>query len=138
MIAEEKLKKLHLRSTYNEFARRVKVIKRDLVHFLKRIKKDERTIIGYGASAKGNVLLNYCEISTDIINYIVDSTPYKHGKYTPGTHIPIYPETKIKNETPDYTVLFSWNFAKEIIEKNKKYRERGGQFIITIPYLKIV
>ena len=137
-IAEEKLKKLHLRSTYNEFARRVKVIKRDLVHFLKRIKKDERTIIGYGASAKGNVLLNYCEISTDIINYIVDSTPYKHGKYTPGTHIPIYPETKIKNETPDYTVLFSWNFAKEIIEKNKKYRERGGQFIITIPYLKIV
>lgn len=137
-IAEEKLKKLHIRSTYDEFARRVKVIKRDIVCFLKRIKKDGRMIIGYGASAKGNVLLNYCGISTDIIDYIVDSTPYKQGKYTPGTHIPIYPEAKIKNETPDYALLLSWNFAKEIIEKNKSFREQGGQFIITIPYLKIV
>ncbi len=137
-VAEENLKKLHVRSTYDEFARRVKVIKRDLLHFLKRIKKENRSIIGYGASAKGNVLTNYCNISTDILDYIVDSTPYKQGKYTPGTHIPIYSETKLKTDTPDYALLMSWNFAKEIIEKNKEYRERGGQFIITIPYLKIV
>lgn len=137
-ISEENLKKLHARSTYDEFARRVKVIKRDLVSFLKRIKKDGRSIIGYGASAKGNVLLNYCNVSTDIIDYIVDSTPYKQGKYTPGTHIPIYSEEKLEKETPDYALLMSWNFAKEILEKNVDYRERGGQFIITIPYLKIV
>jgi SAM-dependent methyltransferase len=137
-VTEENLKKLHLRSTYDEFARRVKVIKRDLVSFLKRIKKEGRSVIGYGASAKGNVLTNYCQISTDLLDYVVDSTPYKHGKYTPGTHIPIYPESKLENETPDYALLMSWNFADEIIEKNQKYRERGGQFIITIPYLKIV
>lgn len=137
-VTEENLKKLHLRSTYDEFARRVKVIKRDLVSFLKRIKKEGRTVIGYGASAKGNVLTNYCGISTDLLDYVVDSTPYKHGKYTPGTHIPIYPESKLEKETPDYALLMSWNFADEIIEKNKKYRESGGQFIITIPYLKIV
>lgn len=137
-VAEENLKKLHVRSTYDEFARRVKVIKRDLLHFLKRIKKEDRSIIGYGASAKGNVLINYCNISTDILDYIVDSTPYKQGKYTPGTHIQIFPEKKLKNDTPDYVLLLSWNFEKEIIEKNKNYRERGGQFIITIPYLRIV
>lgn len=137
-VTEENLKKLHLRSTYDEFARRVKVIKRDLVSFLKRIKKEGRTIIGYGASAKGNVLTNYCGITTELLDYVVDSTPYKHGKYTPGTHIPIYPESKLEKETPDYALLMSWNFADEIIEKQRTYRERGGQFIITIPYLKIV
>lgn len=137
-ITEENLKKLHLRSTYDEFARRVKVIKRDLVSFLRRIKKEGRSVIGYGASAKGNVLTNYCHITPDLLDYIVDSTPYKHGKYTPGTHIPIYPESKLDSETPDYALLMSWNFADEIIEKQRNYRERGGQFIITIPYLKIV
>lgn len=137
-ITEENLKKLHSRATYDEFARRVKIIKRDLVSFLKRIKKEGRTIIGYGASAKGNVLTNYCNITTDLLDYVVDSTSYKQGKYTPGTHIPIFPESKLEKETPDYALLMSWNFADEIIEKNQKYRERGGQFIITIPYLKIV
>lgn len=137
-VTEENLKKLHLRSTYDEFARRVKVIKRDLVSFLKRIKKEGRSIIGYGASAKGNVLTNYCGISTNLLDYVVDSTPYKHGKYTPGTHIPIFPESKLEKETPDYALLMSWNFADEIISKQQSYRERGGQFIITIPYLKIV
>ena len=137
-VTEEKLKKLHLKSTYDEFARRVKIIKRDLVSFLKRIRSQGKTIIGYGASAKGNVLLNYCGISTDILDYLVDSTPYKQGKYTPGTHIPIYPELKVEKDIPDYALLLSWNFATEIINKQRSYRERGGQFIITIPYLRIV
>jgi len=137
-VTEEKLKKLHLKSTYDEFARRVKTIRRDLLGFLKRIRIQDKAIIGYGASAKGNVLLNYCNITTDILKYIVDSTPYKQGKYTPGTHIPIYSEEKLKIETPDYAILLSWNFADEIIKKQRSYRERGGQFIITIPYLRIV
>ena len=106
--------------------------------FLKRIRSQGKTIIGYGASAKGNVLLNYCGISTDILDYLVDSTPYKQGKYTPGTHIPIYPELKLEKDIPDYALLLSWNFATEIINKQRSYRERGGQFIITIPYLRIV
>jgi 2-polyprenyl-3-methyl-5-hydroxy-6-metoxy-1,4-benzoquinol methylase len=137
-ITEENLKKLHLRNTYNEFSRRVKVIKRDVISFLKRIKKEGRSVIGYGASAKGNVFTNYCNITTELLDYVVDSTPYKHGKYTPGTHLPIFPESKLDKATPDYALLLSWNFADEIIEKQQKYRERGGQFIVTIPYLKII
>ena len=137
-VTEEKLKKLHLKSTYDEFARRVKTIKRDFVGFLKRIREQKKMIIGYGASAKGNVLLNYSGITTDILAYLVDSTPYKQGKYTPGTHIPIYSESKLEKDTPDYALLLSWNFASEIIGKQRSYRERGGQFIITIPYLRIV
>lgn len=137
-IIEENLKKLHSLSAYNEFKRRVKIIKRDLVSFLNRIKKEKKTIIGYGASAKGNVLLNYCGITTDLLDYIVDSTSYKHNLYTPGTHIQIYPESKLDGQIPDYALLLSWNFAEEIINKQRGYRERGGQFIITIPFLKII
>ena len=71
------------------------------------------------------------------MDYIADSIPYKQGKYTPGTHIPIYPENRLETDTPDYALLMAWNFADEILRKQIKYRERGGQFIITIPYLRI-
>ena len=136
-ILQEKLRKFDRKSTYEEFSRRVKVIKRDLVSYLKRLKKERKTIVGYGASAKGNVLLNYCKIGTETIDYIVDSIPFKQGKYTPGTHIPIFPEGKLEKEMPDYTLLFAWNFTDEILRKQQSYREKGGQFIITIPYLRI-
>ncbi len=136
-IAQEKLKKLNQKSTYEDFARRVKVIKRDLKNYLNDLKKQGKTIVGYGASAKGNVLLNYCGINTKVLNCVVDSIPYKQGKYTPGTHIPIHPEIWLEKNIPDYVLLLSWNFADEILAKQIKYREKGGQFIITIPYLRI-
>lgn len=136
-VDSEKLKKLDRRSTYDDFARRVKTIKRDLVTYLKRLKKKKKRIIGYGASAKGNVLLNYCQIGPDLLDYIADSISYKQGRYTPGTHIPIYSESRLEKDTPDYALLMAWNFVDEILAKQINYRERGGQFIITIPYLRI-
>ncbi len=136
-LQQESLKKLDKRATYDEFARRVKVIKRDIVSYLKRLKKEGKRIVGYGASAKGNVLLNYCGIDTNLLDYIADSIPYKQGKYSPGTHIPIVPETRLEKDMPDYVLLLAWNFADEIIKKQQTYREKGGQFIITIPYLRI-
>jgi len=132
----EFLKKLDRREAYDEFARRVKIIKRDILEYLKRLKTQGKKIVGYGAAAKGNVFLNYCSITTRLLDYIVDSIPYKQGRYTPGTHIAIYPERKLQKDAPDYALLLAWNFADEILQKQLKYREKGGQFIITIPYLR--
>lgn len=137
-LKEEQLRKLDKKTTYGEFARRVKVIKRDLLSYLNKLKKEKKRIVGYGASAKGNVLLNYCSITNDLLDYVVDSIPYKQGKYTPGTHLPIYPESRLEKDQPDYALLLSWNFADEILQKQMRYREKGGQFIITIPYLHVV
>jgi D-mycarose 3-C-methyltransferase len=136
-IKQEELKKMNKLNTYEDFARRVKVIKRDLVDYLKKQKEQGKKIVGYGASAKGNVLLNYCEITTSLLDYIVDSISYKQGLFTPGTHIPIYPESRLNKDMPDYVLLLAWNFADEILRKQITYREHGGQFIITIPYLRI-
>ncbi|MDA1317286.1 MAG: class I SAM-dependent methyltransferase [bacterium] len=137
-ITEEKVKQFHTLAPYRDFASRVKNMKKDLILLLKRIKQEGKFIVGYGASAKGNVLENYCAINSDILNYIVDSTPYKQGKYTPGTHIRICSEEKLLKDRPDYALLTSWNFTEEILEKNKKYREGGGQFIIPVPGVRIV
>jgi SAM-dependent methyltransferase len=137
-LIEEKVKQFHTLLPYDQFATRVQNMKKELTLLLKRIKKEGKSIIGYGASAKGNVLENYCNITSDILDYIVDTTPYKQGKYTPGTHIHIYPEQKLQKDEPDYALLTSWNFAEEILQKNMKYQEDGGQFIIPVPHLRIV
>jgi SAM-dependent methyltransferase len=136
-LEQEWLKKLHTKEPYDDFGRRVEVIKRDLLDLLKRLRTQGKTIVGHGAAAKGNVLLNYCGIGTDLIDYIVDSIPFKQGRYTPGNHIPIYPEKRLEKEVPDYTLLLAWNFADEILKKQIHYRMKGGQYIITIPYLRI-
>ncbi len=133
----ENLKKINKRTAYDDFARRVKVIRRDLVKYLKELKAQGKIIVGYGASAKGNVLLNYCKISTDLLDYVVDSIPYKQGRFTPGTHIPIHTENRLDRDMPHYALLLAWNFADEILQKKVDYRVKGGQFIITIPYLRI-
>jgi hypothetical protein len=136
-LEEEKLKGLNSKSYYDEFAKRVRLIKKDLVNFLIRQKKLGKKIVGYGASAKGNVLLNYCKINNKTINYVVDSIPYKQGRFTPGTHIPIFPESRLLADQPDFALLFSWTFAEEILDKQQSYREKGGRFIIAIPSLCI-
>jgi SAM-dependent methyltransferase len=136
-IEEEKLKKLNDKIAYIDFSRRVWVIKRDLMSMLRKLKRQGKKVVGYGAAAKGNVMLNYCEINTKLIEYIVDSTSYKQGLYTPGTHIPVFPESKLLEDQPDFVLLLAWNFADEILRKQRTYREKGGQFIITIPYLRL-
>jgi hypothetical protein len=133
----EIIKKLTQKETYRNFAKRVKAIKASTVQYLSFLKKQGKTIVGYGASAKGNVLLNYCNIKSNILDYIVDSIPYKQGRFTPGTHIPIVPESVLLKEMPDYTIILAWNFADEIMNKQNKYREKGGRFILTIPALRI-
>ena len=113
---------------YEKFAEQVKETKRKLLFFLIKAKREGKVIVGYGAPGKGNTLLNYCGIRTDFIDYLVDRNPYKHGRYTPGTHIPIYSPDKIAETRPDYVLILPWNLKDEIMEQLSYIREWGGQF----------
>lgn len=123
--------------TYAAFAEQVKETKRNLLDFLIKIKREGKTVCGYGAPGKGNTLLNYCGIGTDFLDYTVDRNPYKHGKFTPGTHIPIFPPEKIQETRPDYVLILPWNFKDEIMEQQAGIKAWGGQFIVPIPEVKV-
>lgn len=122
---------------YDSFNERVKETKRKLLTFLINAKREGKVIAGYGAPGKGNTLLNYCGIRTDFIDYTVDRNPYKHGKYTPGTHIPIYPPSKIDETRPDYVIILPWNLKDEIIDQLSYIQDWGGQLIVPIPEVKL-
>jgi hypothetical protein len=120
--------------TYENFSNDVKSLKNEIVELLKNLKNEKKSLFGYGASAKGNVLLNYCNIDHNILDYIIDTTPLKQGKFTPGTHIPILSSEKISEKgNNDVGLLLAWNYEFEILEKEKSFRSRGGFFLIPIP-----
>jgi hypothetical protein len=118
---------------YQAFEQQVKSTKRKLLTFLIEAKEASKSIVGYGAPGKGNTLLNYCGIRTDFLDYTVDRNPYKHGKFLPGTHIPIYPVDKIAQSKPDYVLILPWNFKAEIMQQMAHISDWGGQFIVPIP-----
>jgi hypothetical protein len=123
--------------TYVSFAAKVQEAKRKLLEFLIAMKRQRKSIAGYGAPGKGNTLLNYCGIRTDFLDYVVDRNPYKQGKFLPGTHIPIFHPDKIRETKPDYLLILPWNLKGEIIEQNAHIREWGGQFVVPIPDMKV-
>lgn len=125
--------KLDSLDTYRKFAEGVALVREDLLSLLKALKAQGARIAGYGAAAKGNTLLNYCKIGTDILDYITDTTPFKQGRYTPGMHIPVFPENRFHQASPDYALLLAWNYADEILQKEEEYRQAGGKFIVPIP-----
>lgn len=125
---------------YQDFADRTATFRLRLRNCLHLIKHSGKSIAAYGASAKGSTLLNYCEIGTDTIDFLVDRSPAKQGKFTPGTHFFIYPVEELIGGAyrPDYCLLLTWNFADEILEQQKAYRAAGGAFIIPFPEPRIV
>ncbi|HTL89201.1 MAG TPA: class I SAM-dependent methyltransferase [Leptolyngbya sp.] len=137
LLEREKAAGFDQLETYFTFTEQVKQTKRKLLEFLVTAKQKGKTIAGYGAPGKGNTLLNYCGIRTDFLDYTVDRNPYKQGKFTPGTHIPIYSPDKIRETKPDYLLILPWNVKDEIIEQVSYIREWGGQFVVPIPEVKI-
>jgi len=121
--------------TYTGFSEQVKETKRKLLEFLIEAKRSGKTIVGYGAPAKGNTLLNYCGIRNDFVDYTVDLSPHKQGLYLPGTHLPVYAPDKIKETRPDYVLILPWNLKDEIMKQMDHIRDWGGKFVVPIPEL---
>jgi hypothetical protein len=124
--------------SYSRFAEQVKETKRKLLAFLIEARRAGKTVVGYGAPGKGNTLLNYCGIRTDFIDFTVDRNPYKHGKYLPGTHIPIHAPEAIRAAKPDYVLILPWNVKDEIMEQMAYVREWGGKFVVPIPEVAVL
>jgi 2-polyprenyl-3-methyl-5-hydroxy-6-metoxy-1,4-benzoquinol methylase len=123
--------------TYLTIDRKVKEMKVNLLNFLLTIKSQNKSIVGYGAPAKGNTLLNYCGIGQDFIDYTVDLNPHKQGLLLPGTHIPIFHPDKVRETQPDYLLILPWNLKDEIIEQMSFIRDWGGQFITPVPEVQV-
>lgn len=138
ILADEKKLGLYEAKTFKAFADQVKQNATKLENLLDGIKRDGKTIAGYGAPAKGNTLLNYFKIGKDTLDYIVDDAPLKQGLYTPGTHIPIVSSEKLKKNPPDYLFILAWNFAEPIMKKLTDFSIGGGKFIIPVPEPSIV
>jgi len=137
LLEEERVAGLYKKQTYLNFAKKPKIIKKELLDALRKIKKTGKKIVGYGASAKGNTLLQYCGIKSEI-DYIVDTAPFKQNKFTPGTHIPIRDPKYLKKDPPDYVLILAWNYADSIMKKESWLKGKGGKFIIPIPKVKII
>ena len=137
-LAAEANDGMHAFRYYEDFASRVKETQDEIVALLKGLKKKGSRIAGYGAAAKGTVLLNATGIDREVIDFVVDRNVHKQGLYMPGVHIPIVDPSALLEEMPDYVLLLPWNFQDEIIEQQSEYRARGGRFIVPIPYPSVI
>jgi SAM-dependent methyltransferase len=124
--------------TYAGFGERVKETKRKLLEFLIAARRAGRRVVGYGAPGKGNTLLNYCGIRTDFLEFTVDRSPHKQGKFLPGTRIPIHDPGRIREARPDYVLILPWNFRDEIVAQMAFIREWGGRFVVPIPEVRVL
>jgi hypothetical protein len=138
VLTDERESGLDGLSSYAEFAEQVKQTKRRLLAFLIQAKDEAKRVAGYGAPGKGNTLLNYCGIGTDFLDFTVDRNPYKHGKFTPGTRIPIFPVEKLREAKPDIVLILPWNLVNEIVQQHAYIGDWGGRFVVPIPWVKVV
>ncbi|MES1240976.1 MAG: class I SAM-dependent methyltransferase [Acidobacteriota bacterium] len=138
LLARERIAGLGSLDAYRSFAERVQKVKRGLLRFLIQAKEEGKVVAGYGAPAKGNTLLNYCGVRTDLLDYTVDLSPHKQGRYLPGTRIPIFPPDRIRETRPDYVLILPWNLKEEITSQMADVRSWGGKFVVAIPEVRVI
>jgi SAM-dependent methyltransferase len=138
LLAHEREVGLEDITSYTRFSTRVYHTKRELLSFLIECKEKGAKLCGYGAPGKGNTLLNYCGIGTDFLDFTVDRNPYKHGRFTPGMHIPIYPVSAIGEARPDYLLVLPWNLKREIVEQMRYVGDWGCKIVVPIPAVEVI
>lgn len=137
-LEKERAIGLHLPETYDRFRSNCENSRERLMSLLKELKSQGRRVVGYGATSKSTTITNYCGITPDLVEFISDTTPIKQGKCSPGAHIPVRPYEEFVSNYPDYALLFAWNHAREIMEKEDAFRASGGKWIVYVPQVKLL
>jgi hypothetical protein len=135
---EERRAGLNNHVRYERFARDVEHNREEMCALLQSLKREGKSVAGYGAPAKGSTLLNYCRIGPDLLPFTVDRNPLKVGLFMPGVHIPVLPVETLLARRPDYALILAWNFAEEIMRQQQTYRDRGGRFIVPLPVPEVI
>lgn len=138
LLLEEAAKGVNDIEFYHDVSRQAHRLRTSLKRLLEGLKEKGKSVAAYGASAKGSTLLNFVAPAAGTLDFVADRSPHKHGTFTPGLHIPVIAAEGLAERHPDYTLLLTWNFAAEILEQQRAYREAGGKFIIPVPHLKVV
>jgi SAM-dependent methyltransferase len=136
LLSREEKSGFRILEHYLSFEEQVKQTKRNLLQFLITAKNEGKCVVAYGAPAKGNTLFNYCGIRSDFVDYTVDRSPHKQGRFLPGTHIPIYSPDKIRETKPDFLLILAWNLKEEVMNQMSFIRQWGGKFVVPLPFIQ--